>query len=413
MQLTYKFNYAYNTYLSKLCRISADLYNQANYVIKQELNNSNRWIRYHELNSIMRGLKNLDGTINYFLIKSQTNQQILKLLDKNWTSYFSAIKEYKKNPNRFKGQPRPPKYLKKGSENLLIYTSQNSRIRDGYILLGKNFKIKIPQFEMYRDKLESFKLVRILPKNRNYEIEIIYNYGTNNADLNYSTYGSVDFGITNLVTLVTPYKSLIYSGSPCKSVNQFYNKKSGQLKAIRDHNKKDNHERRLWNNKKIEKALIRRNNYISDYFHKVSRHVVNHLIRNKIGNLVIGLNRNWKDSISIGKKNNQNFLFLPHSKLFNLIKYKCEMVGISVIEQEESYTSKCDSLSLEYVGKHEVYLGKRVHRGLFQSSVGKLVNADVNGALNSLRKVVGDSHACIAEIINSGFLFNPEKVRVA
>jgi putative transposase len=156
-----------------------------------------------------------------------------------------------------------------------------------------------------------------------------------------------------------------------------------------------------------------RNNFINDYFHKVSKHLVNHLIKNQIGNVVIGINRNWKDSISIGKKNNQNFLSLPHSKLFNLIKYKCEMVGIKVIEQEESYTSKCDSLAIESIERHEVYSGKRIKRGLFQSSTGKLINSDVNGALNILRKVIGDSHTCIYEIINRGFLFNPVKVRVA
>lgn len=411
MQLTYKFNYVYNTYLSDLCKKSANLYNQANYIIKQELSKNNRWIRYLELNKIMREVKNTDGDINYFLLKSQTNQQILKLIDKNWASFFKSIKEYKRSPNKFKGVPKPPKYIKRGSENILIYTNQNSRIKDGYIILDKDKKIYIPQYDKYKNNLRYYKMIRIVPKNTYYEIEIVYNYGQKNEILDYQKYGGVDFGVNNIATLVTDSFPLIYSGRTCKSVNQNYNKISSSLRSIRD-NKKEINERRHWNDSQLNKILVYRNNFIHDYFHKVSRHIVNYLIKNQIGNVVIGLNRNWKDSISIGKRNNQNFLSLPHSKLFDLIKYKCDMVGIHVVEQEESYTSKCDSLAKESVENHKNYLGNRVKRGLFQSSTGRLINADVNGALNILRKVIGDSHSAIDGIINSGFLFNPVKVRV-
>lgn len=411
MQLTYKFNYVYNTYLSEMCKKSTNLYNQANYIIKQELSKNKRWIRYIELNKIMREVKNTEGDINYFLLKSQTNQQILKLLDKNWASFFKSLKEYKRSPNKFKGMPKPPKYIKRGSENILIYTNQNSRIKDGHIILDKNNSIYIPQYDKYKNTLMNYKMIRIIPKNKYYEIDIVYDYDQKNKILDYEKYGSIDFGVNNLATLITDSHPLIYSGSPCKSVNQNYNKISSSLRSIRD-NKKERNERRHWNDTQLNKILRYRNNFIHDYFHKVSRHIVNYLINNQIGNVVVGLNRNWKDSISIGKKNNQNFLFLPHAKLFDLIKYKCDLVGIHVIEQEESYTSKCDSLAKESVEKRTNYLGNRVKRGLFQSSTGRLLNADVNGALNILRKVIGDSHDIIDEIINSGFLFNPVKVRV-
>ena len=154
-----------------------------------------------------------------------------------------------------------------------------------------------------------------------------------------------------------------------------------------------------------------RNNFVNDQFHKVSRHITNYLIENKIGTLVVGINKGWKDSISLGKRTNQNFVQLPHSRLISYLKYKCQMVGIKVIETEEAHTSKCDSLALEEVRHQESYLGKRVKRGLFQSSVGKLINADVNGALNIMRKVIGDC-SFIENIVNSGFLFNPVKVRL-
>ena len=147
---------------------------------------------------------------------------------------------------------------------------------------------------------------------------------------------------------------------------------------------------------------------MNDVFHKVSRHITNTLIQNGVGNLIIGHNNGWKDSVNIGKANNQNFVMITFNKLISFIKYKCEMVGITVIEHEESYTSKCDGLALENIRKHENYSGKRVKRGLFQSSVRKLINADVNGALNIMRKVVGDSYAI--KIIDSGRLFRPIKL---
>ena len=138
---------------------------------------------------------------------------------------------------------------------------------------------------------------------------------------------------------------------------------------------------------------------------------MNRLITNKIGNLVVGYNKGWKDSINIGKRNNQTFVNISYDKLLKYLKYKCEMSGIKFILSEESYTSKCDGLAGEEIGKHETYLGKRIRRGLFQSSIGKLINADVNGALNIMRKVVGDSEI-ISKIINSGWLFQPLRVNI-
>ena len=145
--------------------------------------------------------------------------------------------------------------------------------------------------------------------------------------------------------------------------------------------------------------------------HKASRIVVNILIAHNIGNLVVGYNKGWKDSINIGKRNNQTFYYIPYYLLLNYLKYKCEMAGINLIVHEESYTSKCDGLALEPIQKHDGYLGQRIKRGLFQSSCGKLINADVNGALNILRKVVGDSDL-VHQIINSGCLFQPIKVNL-
>ena len=149
---------------------------------------------------------------------------------------------------------------------------------------------------------------------------------------------------------------------------------------------------------------------MDDVYHKVSRHIVNYLMQNKIGNLIIGYNNGWKDSIKLGKVTNQNFINVSYDRLISMLKYKCECVGIIVITNEESYTSKCDSLSLESIEFHENCNGKRVKRGLYLSYTGKVINADINGAINIMRKVVGDSYVK-DKIINSGLLFNPIKFK--
>lgn len=368
MQLTYRFNMKSDDQIEILCKVSNNLYNQANYIIKSTLNETHKWVRYNELEKIMKVTKNLEGTINYCLLKAQTSQQILRQLDKNWSSYFKALKEYKKYPDKFKAMPRAPGFKKKNAEFNLTYTNQNCTIKNGYVHLSKTLKVYIPQFDKYKDNLKNFQQVRIIPH------------------------------------------GVIYNGKIPKSVNQYYNKETSKLKSIRD-NEKEEGEFRSWNNIQIKDLTSYRNNFIEDYFHKVSRHIVNFLLENKIGNLVVGVNKDWKDSISLGNKTNQNFVCLPHTRLFSYLKYKCEKVGIKFQVHEESYTSKCDGLALEEICKHENYLGKRIHRGLFKSSVGKLINADVNGTLNILRKVIGDS-PYVRAIIDSGFLFNPVKVSV-
>jgi IS605 OrfB family transposase len=161
---------------------------------------------------------------------------------------------------------------------------------------------------------------------------------------------------------------------------------------------------------RLEKLNNKRNFWIEDKNHKVSRFIVNYCIKHDIGTIIIGKNKQWKNRINIGKKNNQKFVELPHAKLIQKINYKAKLVGIKVVETEESYTSKCDALALEPIKKQEKYLGKRVKRGLFQSNVGKVINADINGAINIARKVIDDS--LVKKIVNSGLVFNPKTINI-
>ena len=403
MRLVYKFNnYENNDRLFELCRYSKDLYNQALYIIKTNLKIENRFTFYDELDKVLKVTPNLEGEINYRKLKAQVSQQCLKVLDKSVKGYVKSIKDWSKHKEKYRGKPKFPKYKSKYGYNQLIYTNQCSSIKEGKIFFSKDLCISIPQWDKYKDNLNIFQQIRVNPKNGYTEIEIIYESKEYSKCVDPKRFASIDLGLGNIVTLVTDFSEpIIYSGKQIKSKNRFFNKNVSYLKSIAE----TNNNRK--STKQINKLWYKRNEQLTDLFHKVSRHMVNILIQNNIGNLIIGHNNGWKDSINIGKVNNQNFVMVPFDKLISYLKYKCEMVGIEVIEHEESYTSKCDALSFERICKHDNYNGKRIKRGLFQSSVGKLINADVNGSLNIMRKVVGDSY--VGKIIDSGRLFRPIK----
>ena len=400
MNLIYSFYIPQTEQLVNLCKVSNNLYNQALYLFRQALKNENKWLWYADMDKLMKETQNLEGEINYRLLKAQVSQQILKVLDKNVKAYCKAIKDFKAHPAKYKAMPQLPSFRKRGSLFNLYYTNQSVQIKDGKIRLAKDLFIPIPQWDKYKECIQNFQQVRVLPSGKKLKIEIVYRYETKEADLDKSKYASIDLGIDNLATMVTDKGSFLYSGKFLKSYNRNFNRQLASLQSIKD---KQGIKKAT---KRMRGLYEKRDKYFEDLFHKYSRMIVNHLIENRIGNLVVGYNTGWKQSVNIGKRNNQKFVQIPFARLTSYLKYKCEMVGIRFIENEESYTSKCDALAKEEIGKHESYLGKRVKRGLFRSSTGRFINADVNGAVNILRKVVGDSD-CINQIIGSGRLLRP------
>lgn len=406
MRLVYKYIYkGSKTDTERIlhyCEVSKNLYNQALYIVKQSLKD-NKFLFYYDIDKLMRETKNLEGEINYRLMpKAQSAQQCLKVLGQSLKSYFKSIKDWSKHRDKYKAKPMLPRY-KKGY-NQLILSYQSCQIKENYIYLKKDLKVFIPQWDKYGDKLLNFKQVRINPLRggKVIEIEIIYEHDIKNANLDYNKCCSVDLGIDNLITMVIEDEQpIIYNGKQIKSINQLSNKCLAECKSKLDKcNKRKT-------SKRIQNLCESRKNKISDLMHKVSRHVIRYMLSKKIGTIVVGYNRGWKDSIRIGKRNNQTFVQIPYGTLIGYLRYKCEMNGIRLIETEEGYTSKCDALAMERIEKHEAYQGKRIKRGLYQSSVGKLINADVNGALNIMRKVFNDS---AERIIDRGLLFNPMKL---
>ena len=415
MRLTYKFRYyAPLDHLKLLCHLAKNLYNQANYLVKQELQQTNKWLRYLELNQLLKV-----SSINYRLLKSQTSQQILKVVAKNWSSFFKTMADWKQHPNKYHGKPNPPRYKPKDGHFLLIFTNQNSKIdtkKQLILTMSKEFKTKYPNLKEplkisipthhTRDiNFESYQQVRILPRTKYFEIEIIYNASTTNSILDTNSYLGIDLGLNNLITMVTNQNKtpVIISGKILKSINQDWNKNKAQFISIKDKQQLKRPTKRLTN------LNINRNTAMIDYLHKTSCFIIAYCLHHQIGNICLGELKDIKDGIQLGKKTNQNFVNLPLYRLKHMIKYKAELVGIQFHEINEAYTSKCSALDLEPIHKQKQYLGRRSKRGLFQS-VKYLINADVNGALNILRKVIGNGF--IKNRVNRGCLwFQPVRIR--
>lgn len=399
MRLVYKFYIRHTEELDKLFLAANNLYNQALYLFRQRLNADGTWTWYNDMDKLMKGVKNLEGEYNYKLVPSVVAQQCLRVLDKNIKAYCKSIKDWKKHPEKYKSMPQMPHYRKRGGMMSVMYTRGGTSIKAGVIKLSRGPEIQIPQWDKYCNVLQSWHQVRIIPNNHNIKVEIVYESEVKSTDVDKDKCAAIDLGIDNLATMVTDEGCIIFSGKYLKSYNQHFNKTLSRLQSIKDTQGIKRSTRR------IIRMYDKRDRYFEDAFQKVSRQIVNILVEKKIGKLVVGYNAGWKQESDMGKKNNQKFVQMPFARLVSYLRYKCKIVGIDFMEHEESYTSKCDALALEPIGKHEQYLGRRTKRGLFCSSTGKLINADQNGALNIMRKVVGDSY--ISGIANRGHSLCP------
>lgn len=354
---------------------SKNLYNAANYIVRQTFIKEGLWTRLFGPTGLEKLLNKHEA---YKALPSKVSQWVLRLLDKNWASFFAAIKEYKLHPEKFLGRPALPKYKDKlDGRNILIYTIQaisRTALKQGFIVpSGLAIRIKTAH-----KKIEQ---VRIVPREAHYVVEVIYDIEPRKADVDKNLVASIDLGLDNLAALTSNkpgFIPLLVNGRPLKAINQFYNKRKAEL------------QRKLPGKREtsplIQRITDKRTRRIDHYMHTASRRVVDHLVRERVGTLVIGRNPEWKQEISIGKRNNQAFVQIPHARFFQMLKYKCELVGIVIVEQEEAYTSKTSFLDLEPICKHEFYLGRRIKRGLFRASDKRTINADVNGSYNILRK---------------------------
>lgn len=376
--------------LDNLCFLSKNLYNSCLYFIKNHKESVGDWIRYNELEKEFKTTNQKD----YFALPTNTSQQIMMLVDKNLKSYFNLLKLWKNDKTKLNGCPKFPKYKHKiRGRNVVVFTENQARQSKGIIKFPKKVGLS-PLKTKITGKLNQ---VRIIPNSNCYIIEVVYERPIQSLIEPNLNYLSIDLGLNNLTTCfdTTSNTSFILNGKPLKSMNQFYNKKKSDLQS----NLKTRHNR--YSSKATNRLNFKRNNKIKDYLHKCSRFIVNYCLEFNISNVVLGYNKEWKQEISIGKRNNQNFVNIPFAILLSQIQYKSELVGIQVQLTEESYTSKCSSLDLEELCKHGEYKGKRIKRGMFKSANGTKINADLNGAINILRKVTTDKEQEIVQTLSS------------
>ena len=396
-----KQNNEYYSLIDDFCLKAKNLYNHANYIIRQEFCSSNKWIRYSDLDSMLKKDKDYPDYAN--MPTAQSAQQILRLLDKNWVSFFKSIKDWVKHKDKYLGRPKLPKYKSKNGREILILTNQNVKLKGDILRFPKTFnKFTIEPKFINRSDFISFQQVRFLPRNKHIVIEIVYNIEVPDLINDNGRYLSIDIGVDNLSTITNNFNEapVIVNGKGLKSMNQYYNKSLAHYKSITKMLNKQDYSNRQ------NKLTIKRNAKVNDYLHKTSRFIVNYAKQHSVSVIVIGHNKEWKQNSILSKKVNQHFVQIPFNTLIKQIQYKAEEFGIKVILVEESYTSGTSFLDNELPTKENYNKSRRKHRGLFKSNSDTLINADVNGAFQILKKVFPNAYANGIEAV----VFQPIKV---
>jgi IS605 OrfB family transposase len=321
------------------------------------------------------------------LPNTKVAKQVLRRIHKAWLGYGEAHKDWRKNQDKYLGEPRIPKYKDKlKGRYALIYpdeTVSKPLLRKGLIKLT-------PSPIEFSSGLTEVDEVRVIPKSGCYVVEVVYRQEEMQSKSDGEVAG-IDMGLVNLVTLTTNQsgvKPLLIKGGALKAINTFYNKQKAKLQSELE----SRHETKT--SRRLNALTHKRNCRVDNYLHTASRRVIDWCLRPNITTLVIGKNENWKQAINLGKRTNQQFVNIPHARLIEMITYKGCLVGIKVIVTEESYTSKSSLLDNDPLPKYgqipPIFSGKRVKRGLYRSASGRLINPDVNGSFNAIRKVKPD-----------------------
>ena len=329
--------------LDKFCFQSKNLYNHANFIMRHEFLKNRKAVPYGGLDKI---LKADEAYPDYRAMPTaQSAQQVLRLLEKNWKSFFKSIKDWTKNKDKYTGKPKLPKYKKKNGRNILILTNQNVKLRDGVLKFPKKFEgfsIKLKCCE--RNNFDAFHQVRFIPKQGFIVSEVVYSISICEAKPDNQRYCSIDIGIDNLaaVTANTGCGTYIINGRGLKSVNKYYNKQMSHYRGVA---KRMNG---MDFTKRMARITAKRNRKMEDYMHKAGRKIVDHCMDEDIHTIVIGYNKNWKRDTGLGRNVNQSLAGIPTQRFIEMIQYKAQEAGINVILTEESYTSGTSFLVIPF-----------------------------------------------------------------
>jgi len=365
--------------IDSLCFKSKNLFNATLYDERQTYFNTGKFKFYNKVNKEFTKSNQPD----YRALPAKVSKHTQMKVDQAIKSFLAL----KKIPNT-NSKPNFPKYLKKDGRFVVEYErGALSFKKKGFIRLSKT-NISIPT------KLEKsvIQQVRLIPRAGYYLIEVLYRKPKikyKQKKLTSQTkFASIDLGLNNLATVTSNvFEPLIINGRPIKSINQYYNKNLKKKQKLLPVNQ--------YTSKKIKQLTYKREMKLNDYLHKSAKFLVNYLVSQTIDVLVIGTNKGWKQNINIGKRSNQNFVGIPFYKFKQILTYLCEENDIEVHEQEESYTSQASFLDGDFIPtfvsgsktKH-TFSGDRMYRGLYKTKNKKLINADVNGSLNILKKFI-------------------------
>ena len=380
--------------IDEMCYRSKNLYNYANFLIRDEFDTNKKYIPYRKLN------KEIHTNKIYKDCMSQPANCVLRVLDKNWKSFFVANKDYEKNKEKYLGRPKFPKYLK-----------QNGRFpwmipNNACYFVGNELKFRIKKLQTFKwiiNPVGRLIQVRFIPRGTCYVMEVVMEVEIPDLQQHEPTHiASIDLGVNNFATITNNIgiQPIIINGKGIKSINQFYNKRRAkivsELKFVNG---------ARWSNKLFD-ITMRRFNRIKNFMHHASRYIVNYCLQNNIDTLVCGLNKGWKHEQNIGSQNNQTMQSIPYDMFISQLTYKCQESGINFKTTNESYTSGTSFLDNEEPIKENYNKSRRIKRGLFKSNSGTLINADVNGSLQILRKVFPNAFADGIEVCLTPLIIN-------
>ena len=382
--------------LNKLCYHSARLYNVALYSVRQHYFNTQSYLNYYG------NYHECKDNENYHMLLVDNSAQILRLVDRDMKSFFKLLKL--KQVGKYSANVHLPRYKKESEISTYFCCGRTCRIQKNSAVeigLTKEFrekygvstkKLVIPIPSNLRNVTE-FKEIRIIPQygGKQFSIEFIYEADKDIQQADGDGYMSIDLGVDNLAACTIfsngGVRQFLIDGRRLKNINHYYNKKIAMLKSEYSKNKNIPSQ----DTPRMIRLMNGRNNRINDYFNKSVRLIIDSCLENNVSTLVIGYNKGQKQEINIGKVNNQNTVMIPYHKFRQKLQYQCELHGIKYCPQEESYTSKASALDNDIIPRYgdtgiPNFGGKRVHRGLYASSDGALLNADINGSVNILKK---------------------------
>lgn len=396
--------YSHFDILDNCCFLAKNLYNHANHIHRQDYFTGNSYQHYQVLYKVLKADKQYPDFTS--MPTHHTAIQVLRRLDKNWRAYFNALKRYSEDQSMFIAKPKPPKYLDKNGRFVIEIPPEDirSKIVDGHIRFNKHFGDFTVETRCYEQEgYSGISEVRIVPHGSYMTIEVCYKVHALvkvPAEQQKRVIG-IDLGVDNFAAISSNcgLKPIILNGRGLKSINQFYNKHLAALKS-KSGSKTTNRIRRLHR---------KRNNKVKDFMHKASHFIIDYCLENEIDTIVIGWNDSIKNGSKMSRASNQNFIYIPHAKFIDMLKYKAEQSGIRFIKTEESYTSGTSFLDGELPVKDFYNRSRRIKRGLFQCNSGKLINADINAAFQIIVQALGDEVFSQAE----GIAVCPVRLNVA